>query len=491
MQSIFLYENQFTKQIYFLIHFSMKHLIVYILFFIALLGCNSKDNSCGTAYFGGEIINPNNDFLVLYDNTAPIDTIYLDENNRFMHKIENLNSGLHSFTHGGEIQVIILEPNDSLLLRLNTIDFDESMVFTGRGAKKNNYLINLFVTLDYENKMMYKLSKLKPLEFQNKIDSLKADKFSELNSFIEKYPNSELFTKVSKASIDYSYYAHKELYPFRYYGNYKLKDYNSLPKDFYDFRKTINYNDEDLKDFYTYYYFLLHHFNNLALLKYFETSKNIVFDRNSIDYNLNKLYLMDSLISNNTIKNNLLKYATRNFLSYCNSVEESESMYNSYIEKSTNEDHSEYITDLYNSLKKLNPGNKFPEIEVTNYKNTSVNINTLFNKPTVVYFWSKAVKNHFRNSHKRANEFKEEYPDINFISINIDSYPLNIWVRMLKQNNCSLDKEYRFRNPKAAKKMLSLHYINKVMVVNSNKTIVTSNANIFSKDFKYILNELK
>ena len=321
----------------------MKQIVIFVFILTTLLGCNSNNNSCGQAYFGGEIINPSNDFLVLYDNTAPIDTLYLDENNRFSLHIENLNSGLHSFIHGGEYQAVIIEPNDSILLRLNTLDFDKSLVFTGRGAKKNNYLINLFVTLESEERMMYNLSKLEPEEFQIRIDSLRLDKLSDLNGFIEKYPNWEFFNKVSKSNIDFSYYSYKELYPFRHYGKYRLIDYKSLPDDFYDFRKTIDYNDEDLKDFYPYYNFLFPHFNNLALNKYFETSKDSVFNRNSIDYNLNKLQLIDSLVSNHDIKNNLLKYATRNFLSYCNSTKESEAMFNSYMNKSSNEEHSEYI----------------------------------------------------------------------------------------------------------------------------------------------------
>ena len=249
----------------------MKQIVILILFFTALLGCNSNDNSCGQAYFGGEIINPNNDFLVLYDNTAAIDTLYLDENNRFSINIESLNSGLHSFVHGGERQSVIIEPNDSILLRLNTIDFDESLVFTGRGAKKNNYLINLFNTLESEYNTIYKLSKLESKQFEQEIDSLRLYKLNKLNSFIEKYPNSELFNKIAKASIDLNYYNYKELYPFRYYGNYKLSNHNSLSKDFYAFRNTVNYNDEDLKDYYPYYFFLFNHFNNLALQKYFNS----------------------------------------------------------------------------------------------------------------------------------------------------------------------------------------------------------------------------
>jgi len=469
----------------------MKYIIIFTLIFTTLLSCNTNESTCGQAYFGGEIINPSNDYLVLYDNTAPIDTLYLDENNRFSFNIENLNSGLHSFIHGGEYQAIIIEPNDSILLRLNTIDFDESLVFTGRGAKKNNYLIDLFISLESEDKMIYKLSKLKPKQYQHKLDSLRLFKLTNLNAFKEKYPYSDLFYKVSKSSIDFSYYAHKELYPFRYYGNYKLVNRDSLPKDFYDFRNTINYNDEDLKDFYPYYNFLFPHFNNLALQKHFETSNERVFDRNSIHYNLIKLQLIDSLISNNAIKNNLLKYATRNFLSYCNSSEDSDAMYSSYISKSTNDDHSEYITNLNNTLKKLYSGNKFPDIEITNYKNEVLNINTIINKPTVVYFWSKASKNHFKNSHKRVYDLEEHYPNINFISVNIDSNKMNMWIKMLKQNKFKADNEYKFRDPEAAKKILAMQYINKVIVVNNDKTIITSKANIFSKDFIKILNTLK
>ncbi|MCF6296161.1 MAG: peroxiredoxin family protein [Flavobacteriaceae bacterium] len=469
----------------------MKHLIIFILFLVTLLGCKTEDNSCGQAYFGGEIINPNNDYLVLYDNAAPIDTLYLDENNRFSINIESLNSGLHSFVHGGEYQILILEPNDSIMLRLNTVDFDESLVFTGRGSKKNNYLIDLYLSLDSEDKMMYKFSKLAPEQFQNKIDSLRQNKYNNLEVYDENYPNTELFNKVAKASIDFSYYAQKELYPFRYYGNYKLIEHNSLPKDFYAFRETINYNDEELKDFYPYYNFLFPHFNNLALDKYFETTNDTIFDRNSIHYNLNKIHLIDSLVNNKAIKNNLLKYATRNFLSYCKTVEDSDVLYSSYIEKSTDSEHTNQITNLYNTLKKLRPGNKFPDVEIVNNKNETYNINTIFNKPTVVYFWTKASKNHFKNSHKKVLGLKEAYPNLNFISININSDGSSVWKRLLKENNFAMDNEYRFRNPVAAKKILAINYIYKVMIVNKDKHIVASNANMFSKDFIKILNKLK
>jgi hypothetical protein len=469
----------------------MKRFLLVFFVTIITVSCNSKvDSSCGQAFIGGEIVNPVNDHLVLYDDTSPIDTLYLDKNNRFSYKIETLSPGLHSFIHGGEYQVIVLEPNDSIMLRLNTLDFDKSLVFTGRGAKKNNYLINLYNALDDEDKIIYEASKLPPEQFLTVVDSLKTDKLDRLNRFTTKYECSTLFKKVALANIIYSYATHKELYPFRYFGRHKLKDRSSLPTNFYDFRKEVDYNDDLLKDFYPYYNFLFPHFNNVALDRYFELTKDTVFNRNSLVYNLNKLDIMDKMVTNEAIKNNLLKYATRNFLSYSNSDEDSDAMYQSYQNKSTDKENSEYIADLYKTIKKLRPGNKFPDVEVLNYKNDVVGIKSLFDKPTVVYFWSHAIRNHFKNSHLKAEALKKAYPNINFISVNINADKSTIWKRLLHQNNFSLKNEYRFRDPDAAKKILAIHYINKVMVVDRNNRIVVSNGNMFRSDFKELLNSL-
>lgn len=469
----------------------MNKLLLFLLTIISLVSCNSKtESSCSQAFIGGEIINPTNDHLILYDDTSPIDTLYLDKNNRFSYEIGSVSSGLHSFIHGGEYQVVILEPNDSIMLRLNTLDFDRSLVYTGRGSKKNNFLINLYNALDDEDKIVYEASKLPPENFLKIIDSLKKDKLNTFDKFNEKYESSALFKKVALANINYSYSTQKELYPFRYFGKKELKDRSSLPSNFYDFRAEIDYNDDLLKDFYPYYNFLFPHFNNLALERYFELTKDSVFNKNSIVYNLNKLDLMEERVENGDIKNNLLKYATRNFLSYNISDADCDLMYDSFQNKSTSKEHKDYITSLYTTLKELRPGNEFPNVEVLDYKNQVVNINTMFDKPTVIYFWSHAIKNHFKNSHKKAAELKKEYPNINFISININAEKLTMWKRLLHQNNFPLEGEYRFKNTVEAKRILAIQYINKVMVVDINKKIINSNANMFDSNFEKLLDFL-
>ena len=469
----------------------MKQLTLLILVFTTLFGCNSDENTCGQAFIGGEIINPKNTFVTLYKDGLPIDTLHLDNNNRFSYQIETLNPGLHSFKHHRENQVVIIEPNDSIMIRLNTIDFDESLVFSGNGSKKNNYLINMFLKLEEEEHFVYESSKLDPEKFLSKLDSIKNEKYQSLNAFIEKYQPTDYFTNVAKIGIDYSYYRDKEIYPYRYFGINEPLPLDSLPEGYFDFRKDIDYNREELKEFFPYFNFLFPHFNNLAMEKYFKDHNEEKLERTNIKYHLNKLELIDDMVESEMLKNNILIIPTRNFLNYSTSFEDSQAMYDSFLDKNTNEQYDIYITNLFKTLNRLRPGNNLPEVEVLNYNNEAATLSSISKRSTVLYFWSSINKYHFENSHAKVRELKRLYPSIDFISININSNNEPIWKRLLKQNSIDVTNEYRFRNPEIAKKLLAIQYINKVIVVDRNDNIITSNANLFRTDFKNLLDEIK
>jgi hypothetical protein len=66
------------------------------------IGCKPSDSSAGEyAYIGGEIINPKNKTIIIYNTKGKVvDSVSLDSNNRFIHKINDLVPGLYSLTHG-------------------------------------------------------------------------------------------------------------------------------------------------------------------------------------------------------------------------------------------------------------------------------------------------------------------------------------------------------------------------------------------------------
>ncbi|MFC5048795.1 hypothetical protein [Aquimarina hainanensis] len=108
-----------------------------ILFSLILYSCGTeKEEIRESTYFGGEIVNPNSHYIILYREYGKGDTIYLDKNNRFLYKMDSLQEGAYLFYHSPENQIVLLEKGDSTLIRLNTLEFDESLVFTGDGAKK-------------------------------------------------------------------------------------------------------------------------------------------------------------------------------------------------------------------------------------------------------------------------------------------------------------------------------------------------------------------
>ena len=70
--------------------YSYINFILLSLLLTSMISC--KDGMIGgnhVAYFGGEIENPKNNFVVFMKNDKVIDTFYLDKDNRFFHKFDS------------------------------------------------------------------------------------------------------------------------------------------------------------------------------------------------------------------------------------------------------------------------------------------------------------------------------------------------------------------------------------------------------------------
>ncbi len=468
----------------------------YLLFSIFLtsftLGCNSKSENTNFAYIGGEIINPKNHSVILYNTKGKgSDTLTLDSNNRFLHKITNLETGLYSIRHGGEYQMLILEPNDSIMLRLNTYDFDESLVFTGRGSKKNNYLIKTYLNNEQEAKKLSTYSHKEPEEFNAFIESRRQNRLQEFYAFLEHNEESPFFRSVIEANINYNAYADKEIYPFAYFGNNKLTHIKDLPENFYAFRSSVDYNATHLSNFFAYNRFLFAHFDNLALKTYYkQNAYHSKFNRHATAYNIAKLDLIDSLITDETIRNNLLKYKARDFISHNHSEAEAQELLDYYLAKSTNAEDKTYMTDLVASLKLLRQGNPLPELTMVNYDNQEYSISEIIKKPTIIYFWTSHRKEQYRNSHYKVRTLKTKFPNIDFVSVNINDNDDIFWKNIIKQYQFPTTCEYKFKDSKKALQTLALNYLNKAIIVDENGHILHPNANIYNSEFENTLEDL-
>ncbi|SFD05600.1 TlpA family protein disulfide reductase [Algibacter pectinivorans] len=464
----------------------MKFYFTILFISVTLFSCkkNNEEPALNIAYLGGEIINPNTNYIVLSKDETILDTVYLDGKNRFLYKIDNLNKGIYTFRHGGEYQLVLLEPEDSLLFRLNTLDFDESLVYSGKGDDKNNYFINEYIENEKEEKYIIKICQLNGEDFQKKADSLKDFKAERLNRFVEKNDPSDLFLKIAHANIDYKYYLSKEVYPFVHVGENKAALLKSLPKNFYNYRKEINYNDSFLTNHHGYNKFLRYNLSNLSLKTHDDHEKNACFDKKSLCFNLDRLKLIDSLIINPEVKDDLLYHFTIGYLAKSKNIEYNKELLKTYLSISKSEKGKERMLRFTSSVNNLKNGDKLPNIKIFGYDDSEYRLNAKVYAPTVLCFWSFKYFDHFKESHYKIKELKVKYPEINFISINMDGKNIEKSKNLLKGNGFYSPNEYLFKNPEVASNVLAIYPMTKTILVDKNNKIVNSNTNMFSVNFE-------
>ena len=436
------------------------------------------------AIIGGEIINKNTDYIVLSNSKTIIDTIKLDDNNRFLYKLDHVEPGVFTFKHGGEVQMVLLEPGDSLMFRLNTFDFDESLVYTGIGAKKNNYLINDFLEGEIEKKDIYKFCSLAPKAFEEKLDSIRNSKLEKLSYFNQKYNPSKLFYTIALSNIDYTHYNSKEIYPFLHDKNDSGAFINSLPNDFYAYRANINYNDSTLEDYFNYKTFLRHNINNIALGNHAKHSDESAYIWTNFCFNSDRLHAIDSLVQNSNIKNELLYHYTMGFLSKNKNMGDNDKVVSYFLEKSTDTVKQVLISTYNSALKNLMPGKPFPNLNVYKTNKKLVSINSILHKPSVIHFWSHLQKQYTEESQKKIAELSLKYPELDFLSINIDDYSINRWINTVHKIQLDTATTFMFEKPKVSIETLALYPLNKVFMLNADGTIANAHTNLFNTNIE-------
>ncbi|KAB1067591.1 hypothetical protein F6U93_09905 [Tamlana haliotis] len=462
----------------------MRFYFSFLVLLVTLSSCKDEIAPCSYAYLGGEIINPSSNYVILTKDDVVLDTVKLNGVNRFIYKINPVKSGIYTFKHGLEAQIAFLEPRDSVFFRLNTLDFDESLVFTGKGAKKNNYLIEDFLDHEKEEKAIIRLSQLEPKIYEQKIDSIKVLKDEKLARFTDKYNPSSLFVRIVEANNTYSYYSNKEVYPFAHHGRNKAKNLKSLPEGFYDYRKTINYNDTIFSDYHNYRQFLKHNVSNLALKVHKSHDNGKSREARAFCYNFERLKLVDSLVSKSKIKDDLLYHFTLKYLSKSNNETNNKKVLNFYQEKSSNASEKVRMTRYAESIHRLKTGSTLPTINLVDYNKNSLKLGNQINKLTVISFWSNVYYEHFKDSHYKIKELRRKYPEVDFISINIDDYGIDKAKTLLNTFNFKYAGEYQFENSESASEKLIIYPITKSIIVDQNSTILDSNSNIFSYYFE-------
>ena len=396
----------------------IKYLFNFILFFSIILftSCNSTPKNTDT-YFGGKIINPKSNFVVLFSMDKVIDTMYLEKDNRFIGKLNVINEGLYYFVHGDENQYIYIEPQDSLMLRLNTWDFDESIVFAGKGAERNNILIDCFLEEEKDNKMFYQLNELEPKAFYLKIDSLISLKKQTYQKYILNHPDeTNGFNRILKIALTYPFYGRIERYPMAHVKRSNKSDFNTMPPLFYRHRKLVNTNNDSLMYYPPYSKYVRNFLYNTT---YSLGHKPMPHEYTS-DFTIDLLNTINNNIQSETSKNAFLKQTVIGHFYKKSSCAINKDAFDAYLAISTSKKDKKQVKQLLSDCKALYKGQKITDFIINDLNNGEHSVKKLIkNKNSFLFFWNpEYVSPNYLSS--RINYLARKFPNINFIQIKID-----------------------------------------------------------------------
>ncbi len=461
----------------------MERALLYLTFCF-LASCAHKPDTGNTVYFAGEIVNPTSDYVVLYKNDVVVDSAKLDTSNRFSFSLENIEEGLHHFDHTPELQYVYLEKGDSLIIRLNTVAFDESLVFSGSNEEVNNFLLEMFLNYEDEEQLVYSYYALDPEKFSGKIDSLRLQKLEELNTLnIDKTISKGAFD-MAKASIDYNSYIYKEKYPFIHKKKSGEETIHRLDSSFYDYRKNLNINLKELTYFRPYYNYVNNRFGNLS---YMVCAQNCGMEKkmsskDHLHLNKHKMHLIDSLVKEEHLRNNLFRNVAMDYLLKVHEVNnECNQFIDKFQELSENEAHIAEINHLYNGIKALQPKESIPDLAILSVEGDTVHMKDISkNNHTVFYFWTGDQKRHFRNVLRHVKKLEKQHPEYLYVGINLRTSE-DKWLSMLNEQAIDKKLQYRSFDFGEIQESLIINNLSKC-VITKDTVIVDAFANVFTRN---------
>ncbi len=443
----------------------------------------TNNNIDSTSYFGGQIVNPKSTKIYFLKNDKVLDSATLKKDNNFLFKLKNLKPGLYTFSHGNEYQYVFFEKNDSIIIRLNTWDFDESLVFSGKGAERNNFLMNLFLTNEKEDKSFRNFYKLPSKEFGAKIDSVLQVKNNLLKQFNSNTKEeSAFFNKLANVAITYPLYRKKENYPLYNKRLLKTENYPDFNADFYNFRKSINLNDSSLVYFFPYRNYINSYLHHKAYYK--------KHDNPDSNIAINLLENIASSIKEKRLKNFFLyRIISDSFFYYNLSDSQRELALNIFNDNCDDKEMLKEINQLAFDYSNIKKGDKLFNFKVINTQGEHLNAASIFkNKKTVLYFWSKKLIN-ANNLSKRIIFLEKKYPHLNFIGINIDKTK-TMWLKSPIFDKLNAKNQFQL-----AQKCVMRNFVKaktpRIILLNNNAIVKNGFTVFWAEDFDKELSNLE
>ena len=418
------------------------------LLFISLIILSSCKNDSKQTFFQGKILNKSSEKIILSIDENPLYSSLINENGNFSITIDSIESGLYNFFLQPEFQYVILEEGDSIYIRLNSLDFDESRVFMRKGSAKNNFLIDVFLKNEEHNDLLNSYYNISIDDFLINVDSL--------------FNNQKELFKEFKKNNELSYLSENLIFDaIKYPLLEKIQSYvvsNNLDLN----RLEIDYSKYDID------------FNNNSISSYkpyidfiYLYSFNLTKSNSHNNFHVERLKILDSLVQSDNIKSKLFRFLAFEILLNEKSLKEKRIFFEEFKNISDYSSINNEVEILLKNQLQLSPGNSFPSIKGYDLNGNIKDISTIDSKK-IIFFWSYDQNAHLNSIYQKINSLENKYLSYKLISLNIND-DFDKWKSNYKPTKKVIDlqtTDFEYMSKK-----LILDNLNKVFVVDEKNII--------------------
>ena len=419
-----------------------------ILLFISLLILSSCKNDNKQTFFNGKILNKSSEKIILSVDENPLYNSIISESGNFSITIDSLESGLYNFFLQPEFQYVILEEGDSIYIRLNSLDFDESLVFMGKGSAKNNFLIDVFLKNEEHNDILNSYYNASFDDFLIKVDSLFNNQKELFKEFKQNNRLSYLSENLILDAIKYPL-----LEKIQSYLVSNNLDLNRLEIDYSKYE--IDFNNNSISSYKPYIDFIY--------LYSFNLTKSI----SNYNFQVKRLKILDSLVQSDNIKSKLFRFLAFEILLNEKSLKEKRIFFEEFKNISDYSSINNEVEILLKNQLQLSQGKSFPNIKGYDLNGSIKDISTISNKK-IIFFWSYDQNAHFNSIYQKINSLENKYLSYKLISLNIND-DFDKWKSNYKPTKNVT--ELQTNDFEYMSKKLILDNLNKVFIVDENNII--------------------
>ena len=387
----------------------------------ALIACQQEQPSIDYVTFSGKITNSDAEAFLVYNDDFKkkieinedgtfADTLFIEENGYFSYRIDRESSALY------------LEKGYQVDLSIDTEEFDESIVYTGKGADENNLLAKLYLLNEDLMPTVKEVYELEEEDFLTKVEMIRT-KNEEL---IQQSKASESVKKQQLEDAKYGYALALTNY----------ENYHSFFTKNEDFTASKNLDSKQIE----------FDLNNEEVFSYSENYRNLVMSSvdNQIESanegkdNLSGTAIeVISKLQDGLIKEEVLNYYSRFLLTPDEGLQAN---YEFLIANTTDEETKTAYTENYDVLKNLLKGMPSPTFtDYENHKGGTTSLADLKGKYTYIDVWATWC-GPCKREIPHLKEIEEEYHDknIQFVSTSIDrAKDHETWVNMVTDEELS------------------------------------------------------